>query len=525
MSFDDPLIALVATRNPVPTPEALRPEEREAAEEIRRRVRSSPPPRRGGPRRYLLVVAAAILPVGAVLIVALGVHTLRRLATAAAAGPPQTILLIGSDHRAGTPLKAVNTDTILLARLDPNSKTIKLLSVPRDLKVEVPQGRALLTTKLNAAYFYGGPSLLINVLQQQVFPGLKVDHVIDFGFGGFEKIVDAIGCVYADIDHRYYNNTALTDYSSIDIQPGYQKLCGADALSFVRFRHTDSDIVRQARAQDFIRWAKAQFSRDRIISEEGTLLRIFGENAVTDHSLRTTDGLINLFKLVASTLGRPVQSVPFPAVELPCGGAHSQNVCYVTAPRDAEAAAYAQFITPTVAQPTVAPPSAPAPAAAPTSAGLVPDLPDGRSQAAALRGAGLPVFYPRLIRAGSRYCSSAAGNCPLEVADPHAYPREYEIDAGGRSYPAYRMTLVIKAAFGEYYGVQGTTWTDPPILAHPTQTEVVNGKRLLEFYNGGKLSLVAWKTAGAAYWVSNTLTDTIPARQLLAIAASLQPAR
>jgi hypothetical protein len=352
---------------------------------------------------------------------------------------------------------------------------------------------------------------------------LKVDHVVDFGFGGFEKIVDAIGCVYSDIDHRYYNNTAVTDYSSIDIQAGYQKLCGADALSFVRFRHTDSDIVRQARAQDFIRWARGQFSRGRIISEEGTLLRIFGENAVTDHSLRTTDGLINLFKLVASTLGRPVQSIPFPAIELPCGGAHSPDVCFVGAPRDAEAAAYEQFITPTPARAAGAAPTAPASAA--TSAGLVPDPADGQSQAAALRGAGLPVFYPRLIRAGSHYCSSTAGNCPLEVSDPHAYPRAYEIDAGGRSYPAYRMTLVIRPEFGEYYGVQGTTWTDSPILAHPTRTELVNGKRLLEFYNGGKLSLVAWKTSGAAYWVSNTLTDSIPTGQLLAIAASLQPAR
>jgi polyisoprenyl-teichoic acid--peptidoglycan teichoic acid transferase len=83
-------------------------------------------------------------------------------------------------------------------------------------------------------------------------------------------------------------------------------------LSFVRFRHTDSDIVREARAQDLIRWAKAQFTRDRIISEEGTLLRIFGENATTDHNLHTTDGLINLFKLVASTLGRPLEPIPSP---------------------------------------------------------------------------------------------------------------------------------------------------------------------------------------------------------------------
>ena len=62
------------------------------------------------------------------------------------------------------------------------------------------------------------------------------------------------------------------------------------------------------------------------------------------------------------------------------------------------------------------------------------------------------------------------------------------------------MTLVVNPSLGEYYGVQGTTWMDPPILGKPTRTEIVNGKRLLEFYNSGKLSLVAWKTSGAAYW-------------------------
>jgi hypothetical protein len=80
MSSDDPLFALVATRDPVPTPEVLRPEEREAAEELWRRVRSAPPPRRSGARRYLLVVAAAIVPVAGVLVAAVGVHTSARRA-------------------------------------------------------------------------------------------------------------------------------------------------------------------------------------------------------------------------------------------------------------------------------------------------------------------------------------------------------------------------------------------------------------------------------------------------------------
>jgi polyisoprenyl-teichoic acid--peptidoglycan teichoic acid transferase len=120
-----------------------------------------------------------------------------------APGKPQTILLVGSDHRAGTPLNNVNTDTMMLVRLDPASKTINLMSVPRDLRVQIPEGGVMATVKLNAAYFYGGPGLLIKTLQQQVFPGLKINHVVDVGFGGFEKMIDAIGCVYTDVDHRY----------------------------------------------------------------------------------------------------------------------------------------------------------------------------------------------------------------------------------------------------------------------------------------------------------------------------------
>ena len=273
-------------------------------------------------------------------------------------GSPQTILLVGSDHRAGTPFRDLNTDTMMLVRLNPASSTINLLSVPRDLEVQIPEGGALVTGKLNAAYFFGGPNLLIKILQQQVFPGLKVNHVIDVGFGGFEQMINAIGCVYTDVDHRYYNNTAVTDYSSIDLQPGYQKLCGSDALSFVRFRHTDSDIVRNARQQDFIRWAKDQYSQDQIIEDEGRLLKIFGANATTDHNLHTTDGLINLFDLVAFSAGNTIKQIPFPAILLPCApvtttanSASQQTPCYVTAQTGPEQQTFRAFMTPTTGSP------------------------------------------------------------------------------------------------------------------------------------------------------------------------------
>jgi hypothetical protein len=154
--------------------------------------------------------------------------------------------------------------------------------------------------------------------------------------------------------------------------------------------------------------------------------------------------------------------------------------------------------------------------------GLSADVSDGQAQAKALGPIGIPIYFPRMIASGSSYCSSATSLCPLETASPGSYPRAYLLhDRQGIAHYSYRMTLEINPVLGQYYGVQGTTWLDPPILNKPTQTETVNGKQLLLYANGGKLSLVAWRTAAAAYWVSNTLTDDIGNRQLVGIAASL----
>jgi hypothetical protein len=352
--------------------------------------------------------------------------------------------------------------------------------------------------------------------------------------------------VYTDVDHRYYNNTAVTDYSSIDLQPGYQKLCGADALSFVRFRHTDSDIVRNARQQDFMRWAKSQFSQSQIINERGKLLTIFGHNANTDHNLHTTDGIINLFDLVAFSSVSSIKQIQFPAIELPCapavttanGAATGGTPCYVTANSGAEQSAFHEFMTPT----TVAPSGSSGPSAGPAKAGgkpgggggggganapgLTADVSDGQTQAKALGQLGIPIYFPKLIRSGSNYCSSATSICPVEYgAGASEYPRAYLLhDRQGIAHYAYRMTLVMNPGLGQYYGVQGTTWQDPPILNSPSATKFVNGKKLLLFANGGKLSLVAWRTPQAVYWISNTLTDDLTNRQLVAIAASLMKA-
>jgi LCP family protein required for cell wall assembly len=388
--------------------------------------------------------------------------------------------------------------------------------------VQIPTRGGSFTSRINAAYSIGGPNLLIRILRREVFHRLSVNHIVDINFGGFRALVNAIGCVYSDVDHRYYNNTALTNYSSINIQPGYQKLCGSKALAFVRFRHTDSDLVRNARQQDFIRWAKDQYPQSALLANRDRLLRIFGSYTQTDHDLHTVDGLINLFNLVLFMDGHTIKQVRFPAQYTPC-----QPACYLTATAAGERRAYRKLMTPTSSHPSSG-------AAAPNPSGhgghgsgqghpaVVADLSGGKAQAAALGHAGMPVYYPRVIAANSTYCYDNSSSCYLEVPSPGSYPRKYTIsDRSGHNYRAYRMTLVMDPYLGQYYGIQGMQWQNPPLLGSPSFTRTVNGKRLEVFTGGGKVTQVAWHTPQGVYWVSNTLTNSLSARQMIDIAASL----
>jgi len=462
---------------------------------------------------------------------------------------PQTLLLIGVDHRYGEGHAPGNTDTMMLVRVDDRSSTINALSIPRDLAVDIP---GVGMSKINAAYSSGGPTLLIKTLKADVFPDLKVNQLLLVDFASFANLINAIGCVYGQVDHRYYNRnvgTIATDYSGIDIQPGYQRLCGGSgaglggatsALAFVRFRHNDNDFVREARQQDFLRWAKEGFSSDALLSNQTQLLNDFGRDVQTSAALHTTRGLLELFDLAINANGSTLRSIPFPyGGSVSLGG--EDAVSFSEA--DAEAA-YRKFMTPTVAASggaaTVATPTPPATGkrrghrrahAYVPPAGMTADPGDGNSQAAHLGRPGLPVYYPKYIPSSYAYCFSFTGNCDIgyEPASAYAasYPRHYEITGtDGRRYPSYVMTLNQTSTVGLYATVQGTTWrgaghaAGPPILRKPSAKRYVNGRLLYEYSQGGALALVAWQTGHAVYWISNNLENTIPNNEMVAMAAS-----
>jgi LCP family protein required for cell wall assembly len=418
-------------------------------------------------------------------------------------GKPQTVLLIGSDKRAKGARDhdaGSRSDTMILMRLDPSKSAIALMSLPRDLKVLIPgHGK----DKLNAAYSYGGTRLLLRTVRQVT--GLPINHVINVDFRGFRDAVSEIGCVYTDIDRRYFNDNAnpADQYATIDIDPGYQKLCGQDALDYVRYRHTDTDIVRAARQQDFLRQAKEQAGTGKLLEKQAKLIKIVSKYTRSD--IHGRKAVLSLLKLAVGSAGSPIHEIHFPA---------RVGASYVTASATAVKRATRQFLG---VQSSGRPRGQTTPSRShkrrSAASSLVDISGDGRTQAltVAKSARGLAIYYPKLGVPHSSYSVSS--------------PRAYKIcGPHGRCWHSYRIVLPINGGvLGEYYGVQGTTWKDPPIIKSPTEVRTVRGRKLMIFNDGQRIRLVAWQTKDATYWVSNTLLQSISKRDMLAIARAAKP--
>ncbi len=200
----------------------------------------------------LLLVAYPLVLVGLVLV---GVERVPAMPAGERPvdGPGQTWVIVGSDSRVElTPQEQAQlstgggedrlTDTILLLTTAPGTPT--LISVPRDSLVDIP---GYGENKINAAYAFGGPQLLVQTLENAT--GVHVDGYVEVGFGGFYRIVTAVGGV------EVCPTIPLDDpRAGIDLQPGCQVLDGAQALGYVRARYSDprGDLGRVERQRELV---------------------------------------------------------------------------------------------------------------------------------------------------------------------------------------------------------------------------------------------------------------------------------
>ncbi|HEX5526957.1 MAG TPA: LCP family protein [Solirubrobacterales bacterium] len=453
-------------------------------------------------------------------------------------GAPENILILGSDKRAGEEFEEDpgRSDTTILLRLDPEDETISVMSIPRDLKVEIP---GYGTGKFNEAYSYGGPKMTLQVVKE--LTGLRINHVVNVDFLGFVRAVDAIGCVYTDVDRRYYHsNVGLPpseQYSEINIQPGYQKLCGVKALQYVRFRHTDTDIVRSARQQAFISDARQRVSLQDLVFDQSGLIDIFTKYTTSDINSKET--MLEVLKLFIASRNAPIKQVHFPAELGPSYVYSNETWIHEAVKEFLTGESFGNESSESSASSSSAKkkggkkgksgkshqkkkhekPKPKVEVAKPGNDGLVPARETGEAEAeAAARkvGPGFPIFYPTRLPPEAHFVETD----PYEhVVDPRVY--RFKDDSGTR-HAAYKMVAVIEEPDGyHYFGVQGIQgWEDPPILANPSVTETIHGRDYEIFVDSGAIKLIAWHRGSNTYWIANDLERSLSNEQMVGMARS-----
>ena len=426
---------------------------------------------------------------------------------------PVNILLLGIDH-AG-PGDPGRSDSQILVRLDPQAKTISMLSLPRDLRWDIP---GVGYDKLNAAYSYGGVKLAVQTFAD--ITGLPINHFIRIDFGGFWHLVDVLGGVYVPIDHRYYN-PPHSGWKSIDLQPGYQLTRAKQALNFVRFRHDQKgDFTRMVRQQLFLREVQRQGTR-----WSGDWTRVVAmAKAISGLATTDLDSLKELLAIVNMALTLDTSHIYQVHVEgsMPLIG----GVSYVVASPSEVARAVHEFenpVPPPVQRAAAGTAVSPSAAASPTRAAS----PSPGAAAAQRQGYDWSAWR------------ALARRTPLTLEAPTIWPpglgydtasvpfRAYSVETPDRRHVAAAIAVgtVTGAVSGvtEYWGVQALGWNDPPAIAHPSAMRTIAGRTYLLFYQGRSLHMVAWREHGATYWVINTLDDELSNHLMLALAESCLP--
>ena len=189
---------------------------------------------------------------------------------------PSTILVLGTDEgpRREGPFRS---DAIMVVRTDPDENRIALLSIPRDLRVDIP-GRGL--DKVNAAYAYGGSTLAIRTVQS--LTGIPINHVVVVNFSEFRDVIDALGGITVTVPRRILSNKFDCPHATLArcdrwegwrFRRGEQEMDGRRALIYSRIRQnqldpSENDIARGERQQ-----AVVQATADEVTSF-GTFLRM-----------------------------------------------------------------------------------------------------------------------------------------------------------------------------------------------------------------------------------------------------------
>lgn len=269
---------------------------------------STPAPARSGLPRWLKVTIITLLVVAnlAALAFVWAVRTGSNLFSGAntdsevvgvldpISGGKRTFVVVGSDTREGLDdLKnfgqagGARSDVVMLVRVDPSTGRAQMLSIPRDLRVDIP-GHG--TNKINAAFAFGGPSLLVETLKSNL--NVEVNHYVQVDFVGFQSLVDELGGIEIP-----FPNQARDVKSGLDVAAGQDTLDGFQALAYARSRSYQelqngswvsvdaNDIGRTQRQQEVVRAIVSKMKRPSSIAEAGDITEAMSKHMTIDSEL------------------------------------------------------------------------------------------------------------------------------------------------------------------------------------------------------------------------------------------------
>lgn len=223
--------------------------------------------------------------------------------------PPLTFLLVGTDSTSDEPTTgdlavpqagASRSDVIMLLRVAGDRSSAQVISIPRDSWVDIP-GRGM--NKINAAYAFGGPSLLVQTVEQ--LTAVRVDHFATIDFVGFREMTDALGGVEVQV-------AEATTNQGVRFEPGLNQLDGAEALAYVRQRKglPGGDLDRVQRQQSYLRAMLSTARQQNVLTDAGALdgfLRAFTGSVSVDEQLDNSA----LLGLLADVRGFDLDRVQF----------------------------------------------------------------------------------------------------------------------------------------------------------------------------------------------------------------------
>lgn len=443
------------------------------------------------------------------------------------------ILLMGLDRQPTNQGEAIRSDSMMLVHVDPEENYLSILSLPRDLRVEVPGSG---TQKLNWAYSHGGAALSIQTVKN--LTGVNITDYVEIDFQAFSDLTDEIGGVYIDVDKHYFNPDPK--FELIDLQPGYQLVKGSDALDYVRYRIDGNlDFGRMDRQQRFLTALREQaMGWDLTFKLPGVVSALLDNVGIS--GLTTNDFISMAYWAVTDLDGSRIRQVTLNN----CTNQVIDGVWYVVPADGALEEAVHDFMTPPTASASTT-----TVATEPTTGTTEPgtestdegtetteeETDDETTSSTAEEG--MEVITDPDEIAGSERWHDVASIAPFQVLAPGYLPEDYDLvdqypPEGFSSYDIVVGDEVEKAMkfvyqrthngepIDQYLGIMETTWLEAP-AASPGREVEVNGTVYTVVGTSQSIDHVWWIKNGVLYWVSNTLSYLLHSSELLKVAESM----